>query len=233
VFLYLHGFASSPGSTKARAFAGWAASHGIRLEVLDLRVPSFERLLVSAIIAKVTSAIDAVSAERPRARVALVGSSLGGLVACRVAAADPRVSAVFAMAPAFAIAERWPARLGPEAWEAWRTTGWLEVDANLSGATRSRSRVHFGFVEELARIDAERGAFPDVRVPTHIVHGTRDEVVDVALSRSFAKDRPHVHLVELDDGHELSLSIPRILAEADSFFRDRDRETGRRGDGEE
>ena len=50
---------------------------------------------------------------------------------------------------------------------------------------------------------------PDVRVPTCIVHGTRDDVVDIARSRDFAREKRHVRLVEVDDGHELVASIPR------------------------
>lgn len=214
LFLYLHGFASSPSSTKARAFAGWAARHGVPLQVLDLRTPSFEGLLLSAMKAQVIHEIDAAGGAR--ARVVLVGSSLGGLTACRVAEADPRVSAVFLMAPAFAIASRWEARIGAKAWENWKTSGFLEVD---DLARKQKARVHWGFVEELASIDAAQGAFPDVRVPACIIHGTRDDVVDIDLSRSWSKGKRHVHLVEVDDTHELGASIPQILAEADDFFR--------------
>ena len=214
VFLYLHGFASSPASTKARAFATWAAGHGAPLEVLDLRVPSFEQLLLSAMQERVIAAIDAVGG--PRARVALIGSSLGGLTACRVAAADPRVAAVFLMAPAFQIATRWEARIGSEAWRSWKETGFIEVD---DYATKQRARVHWGFVDELARLATELGPWPDVRVPVRIVHGTRDDVVDVELSREWSRGKPHVRLIEVDDGHELGASIPRLLTEADDFFR--------------
>ena len=59
----------------------------------------------------------------------------------------------------------------------------------------------------------------DVRVPVRIVHGTRDDVVDVQLSRDWSAGRRHVRLVEVDDGHELVASVPRVLAEADEFFR--------------
>lgn len=218
VWIYLHGFASSPRSAKAVAFAGWAARHGIEIEALDLRVPSFERLLFSAIEARVIDAIDAAGGAR--ARAVLIGSSLGGLAALRVAEREPRVAAVLAMAPALSLATRWEQRLGPAAWERWRTSGSLEVDDHVPGPDGAprKGRVHFAFVEELARIDAERGPEPDVRVPVTIVHGVRDEVVDVGLSRQWAAGRSHVRLVEVDDDHELRASIPRILAEADRFF---------------
>ncbi|HVH45573.1 MAG TPA: YqiA/YcfP family alpha/beta fold hydrolase [Labilithrix sp.] len=212
-FIYLHGFASSPGSTKAKAFRAWGERHGISVDVLDLRVPSFEHLLFSAMEARVKEAIDAAGGAR--ARAVLIGSSLGGLTAARVAEADPRVCALFLMAPAFELASRWEARIGKQAWSTWRTSGFLEVD---DYASRQKARVHWGFVDELAQIDAARGAFSDVRVPTRIVHGTRDSVVDIELSRAWSKGKRFVELVELDDGHELGASIPRILEEADAFF---------------
>ena len=210
-FIYLHGFASSPGSTKARAFAAWAKAQGLRLDVLDLRLPTFERLRFSAMKAAVRAAIDGVGG--PRARVVLLGSSLGGLLASRVAEEDPRVASLFLMAPAFRLAERWRGRLGPAAFEDWQQRGFLEVD---DYATKTRARVDFGFLEELERLDGEdaaagREAWPDVRVPTTIVHGTRDEVVGIDLSRTFAANKRHVRLIEVDDGHELGASIPKLL----------------------
>jgi pimeloyl-ACP methyl ester carboxylesterase len=213
-WLYLHGFASSPVSTKARAFQAWGASRNVAIDALDLRVPSVENLRFSAIKARVRTAIDASAApgEEAVARAVLIGSSLGGLTACRVAEEDPRVCAVLAMAPAFRLADRWRTQMTPAAWDAWRRAGSLEVDDH---ATKQRTRVDFGFVDELARLDV---GLPDVRVPVLIVHGRGDKVVDIERSRAFAGRKRHVRLVEVDDGHELGASIPRILAEAEAFF---------------
>jgi len=41
----------------------------------------------------------------------------------------------------------------------------------------------------------------------------------IELSREFAKTRPHVQLLEVDDDHELAKSVPRIVEEATRFFR--------------
>lgn len=210
-FLYLHGFASSPGSAKASAFADHYERRGVHVERLDLRRPSFAHLRLSAMMETVR---EAIGGERDRA--VLIGSSLGGLTAARVAEADARVCALVLMAPAFRFVERWPRRLGEAAWNAWRETGWLEV---FDYAEESTAKVDFGLVEDAARVDAVGDGWPDVRVPTLIVHGVRDEVVDVELSREWARDRRHVELVEVDDGHELTKSLPRILDLADQFLR--------------
>ncbi len=57
-----------------------------------------------------------------------------------------------------------------------------------------------------------------MRVPTLIIHGRHDDVVDIDLSRQWTHGKPHVRLVEVDDGHELVASIDRIIAESDAFL---------------
>lgn len=202
--LYLHGFASGPRSTKGLAFEEYFTARGMPVERLNLRVPSFEHLRLSAMIDTVRAAIEGPG-------VVLIGSSLGGLTAARAAERDARVAALVLLAPAFQLATRWRDTLGDE-WERWRATGWREVTDYTTGGP---ARVEFGFVEDAAAIDV---GFPDVRVPTLILHGIHDDVVPIAHSRDFARDRANVRLVELDDGHELVASLPALLAESAAFL---------------
>jgi uncharacterized protein len=201
--LYLHGFASGPGSTKGVAFERHFAARGLAIERLDLRVPSFAHLRLSTMIDTVRAAIGE--------RAIVIGSSLGGLTAARVAERDQRVAALILLAPAFQLAARWRELLG-DAFEDWRRTGWREVDDYTTGG---KARVDYGFLEDVEAIDV---GYPDVRVPTLILHGRGDAVVPIAHSRTFAAGRPHVRLAELDDGHELVASLPVLLAEAEAFL---------------
>lgn len=203
-FLYLHGFASGPHSAKAVAVAEHYARRGVGIDRLDLRVPSFEHQRLSAMIAAVQQA---VGGDRDRAVV--FGSSLGGLTAARVAERDPRVAALVLFAPAFQLAARWRQLPG---WEEWRRVGWREIH---DYKTNRPARIDFGFAEEAIALDV---GYPDVRVPTLICHGRSDEVVPIEESRAFARGKRHVRLVELDDGHDLLASVPRLLAESDRFL---------------
>jgi predicted esterase YcpF (UPF0227 family) len=178
--LYLHGFASGPSSTKAVAFADAFKRRGVVVERLDLRVPSLERMRLSKMIAHVEGVIAGE-------RVVLIGSSLGGLTAARVAERVPSVQALVLMAPAFRMAERWRARLGEEAYGAWQRSGWLEVQDYVA---KKQARVDFGFIEDALAVDAAGDGWPVVTAPTWIAHGTRDEVVDVGLSREWAARTP-------------------------------------------
>lgn len=207
-FLYLHGFASGPGSAKGVALARHYEQAGVVLERLDVRVPSLERLRTSAMLETVRAAIGG-----PADRAVLFGSSLGGLTAAEVAARDPRVAALVLLAPAFELVPRWRHRLGEDGWRRWQDSGWLETLDHVSGQP---ARVDFGFITDAQEQLAADG--PDVRVPTLIVHGRGDDVVDIAVSRAFAAGRRHVRLVELEDGHALVASLPRIIEEADRFL---------------
>ncbi|MCX5741734.1 MAG: alpha/beta fold hydrolase [Proteobacteria bacterium] len=205
--LYCHGFASGPSSTKGRAFAAhFATREGPALERLDLRVPSLPHLRLSAMIDVVRTAIGG-----PADRAIVIGSSLGGLTAARTAERDPRVLALVLMAPAFQIATRWKDQLGP-AWDAWEETGWRDIVDHTTGQP---ARVDFDFMRDLQAVDV---GFPDVRVPTLIFHGRNDDAVPIDHARRFATGKPHVQLIELDDGHELVASLPVILAETTRFL---------------
>jgi pimeloyl-ACP methyl ester carboxylesterase len=202
--LYLHGFASGPKSTKGLAFERYFTNRNIPIERLDLRVPSLEHLRLSAMIEVVRAALD-------RGDAILIGSSLGGLTAARVAERERRVRALVLLAPAFQLAARWREQLG-DAWDAWRETGWREIVDYTTGAP---ARVDFGFVEDVYAIDV---GFPDVRVPTLVLHGRADDVVPIERTRAFAAGRANIRVVELDDGHELVASLPTLLAETEHFI---------------
>jgi len=203
-YLYLHGFASGPQSTKGVAFEKHYAARGIRIERLDLRVPSFPHLRLSAMI-------DHVRAELREDDAVLIGSSLGGLTAARVAEGNRRIQGLVLLAPAFGLVARWREQLGP-AWDEWQRSGWRQVTDYTTGQP---ARIDFGFVEDVGRID--RG-FPAIDCDTLILHGTRDETVPITRSRELATINANVRLVELDDGHELVASLPAILAETDLFL---------------
>ena len=191
--LYLHGFASGPRSTKGVAFQ----KRFPEIELLNLRVPSFEHLRLSAMIEEASAHV----AER----TVIIGSSLGGLTAACVAERDPRVVALVLLAPAFQLAARWRELPG---FDDWQRSGWREVTDYTTGAP---ARVDFGFWQDVDAID--RG-YPEVRVPTLIFHGKHDETVPIENSRRFG----HGRLVELDDNHELVASLPTLLDETERFL---------------
>src|SRR5262245_61341515 len=69
-WLYLHGFASGPASAKGLSIAAHYNRFGIDVQRLDMRLPSFENMRISAMIDGVRAAIGGESD-----RAILFGSS--------------------------------------------------------------------------------------------------------------------------------------------------------------
>jgi uncharacterized protein len=120
VILYLHGFASGPNSTKGVTVERHLRARGHDVERLNLRLPSLEHLRFSAMTAHVEAKLSPSTM--------LIGSSLGGLAAARVAERDARVTALVLLAPAFTLVDRWRARLGDEGWRAWQESDALDIE---------------------------------------------------------------------------------------------------------
>src|SRR5688572_19141499 len=121
---YLHGFASSPKSTKAGYFASKLAAHGITLHTPDFNQPDFSSLTITRMVGQVTAAIERLS-DGP---VVLIGSSLGAFVAVQVALALPhRVTRLVLLAPALAFDAGRTRDLGDRAHDEWKETGHLNV----------------------------------------------------------------------------------------------------------
>jgi pimeloyl-ACP methyl ester carboxylesterase len=207
VILYLHGFASGPGSAKAVDLARRFAAGGERLEIADLTPgpDGFERSTPTSMLAIVGGLLAPAPAPH-----ALVGSSLGGWLSALTAARVPAVERLVLLAPAFNLVERWLGRLGPEQVAAWKRDG-LEVDHHATG---TRRRIGHDFIQDAGRYPA----YPVVTVPTLVIAGRQDETVPLADIERFVERTPSARLVVLDDGHGLERSYPRIFEEASAFL---------------
>jgi hypothetical protein len=199
-YIYLHGFASGPQSRKAQAFREALAASGIALEIPDLAEGDFEHLTIFGQLRVVEKILD----ESP---CRLIGSSMGGYLASRYAAAHPEVDRLVLLAPAFGMASRWREMLGSTAINRWRETRWLKV---FHYGDRAMRRVHYKLLEGAA----EFPAFPDFRQPALIFHGLNDAIVPIDLSRTFAASHPNAQLHDLASDHELLNVLNTITGEA-------------------
>ncbi len=209
MIVYLHGFASGPGSTKARALAGRFARLGVEVVTPDLTPgpAGFARSTPSSMLAVAEEAL--ALAPGPHA---VIGSSLGGWLGTLAASRNPSVERLVLLAPAFRLHERWSARLGPEGLARWREAGSVEV---LHHATGRNRRIGWAFLEDAARWPA----MPEVKVPALAIAGLRDELVALEDVEAWVARTPSARLVAVDDGHELTASLDRIFEEARAFLR--------------
>ena len=208
MIVYLHGFASGPSSRKACSVREHFAARGVRVEVPDLTPGErgFEGSSPRSMLAVAQACLGADPGPH-----ALIGSSLGGYLSALQAAADPRVSRLVLLAPAFNLFERWEARLTPSQRADWREHG-LEVDHYASGGKR---RLGWQFHQGAAGLPP----FPVVTVPALVIAGSRDESVPLADIQAWVERTPSARLVVVDDGHELAGSLDLIQRQAFDFLR--------------
>jgi uncharacterized protein len=208
-YVWLHGFASGPDSTKGRFVRDRLAERGTRLEIPDLNQPVFRDLTV-------TRSLEHVDALLSGERVVLFGSSLGGYTAALWSALRPgRAASLVLLAPAFDLAARWKKRTDEDELRRWREQGEVLVDHYAWGRKEPLS------IEFLA--DAERHEpFPLPDAPTLVLQGRRDDVVAPQLAREFAGRmrgaRREVRVVEIDDGHELTADLWRLWREIEAHI---------------
>lgn len=190
--IYLHGFASSPASRKARFFAERFAEHGTEIRIPDLEENDFHHLSLSRMLSLVAS----LAASD---RVSLIGSSLGGYLAALFAERFPeQVERVVLLAPAFQFATLWADYLGAEQMRDFESQGQLSVPHYGRGGTAS-----IGW--QLLQDARQYAGLPNVTASTLIYHGIHDDVVPIRVSREFAALHPQTAtLHEMNSGHELT-----------------------------
>jgi uncharacterized protein len=145
--VYLHGFASSPESRKARFFYERLQQSGFLVNIPDLAEGDFERLTISAQL----KVIERTSGHEP---IILIGSSLGGYLAALYAARHPEVDGLILLAPAFNFHQLWMAQLGPDRLAAWRESGTIPVFHYAAGCELP---LGYQFLEDASHFEA----FPD------------------------------------------------------------------------
>jgi len=208
-YLYLHGFASSPQSAKAQCLKQQFKTVGETLHILDLNQDNFAQLTLTRQIEQARAWMEG------RDRVTLIGSSFGGLTATWIAqqpAVQPKIDRLVLLAPAFQFLQQWLPRLGPETVAAWNKTGWLSV---YHYGMAKQVPLAYGFVTDAERYDENQLS---AQIPTLILHGRYDEVIDIQASRNYASDRPWVQLIELDSDHSLGDAQPAIWEAVRAFL---------------
>jgi len=204
-FIYLHGFASSPASRKARFFAERFGELGIGLEIPDLAEGNFRSLTLTAQL----NVIARTSRNEP---VSLIGSSMGGyLAALYTARHRGDVEKLVLLAPAFSFASRWPETLGESAMEQWKRTNTLKVFHYSEGR---EMELGYQLIEDARQYEA----YPDVKRPVLIFQGRNDTVVRPEYAVRFAELHPSARLRLLNSDHELGNVLDEMWMETEEFL---------------
>ena len=193
--LYFHGFASSPASAKITALRPLLEPRGIRLNTPDLNAPSFEKLDWNAMVAR-----GEAEARRTPPK-AMVGSSLGALVAIAVAKSGIHAPLVL-IAPALGVARRWQEKIP--------ATDPVKV---FNHALGTDAWIHRAFFEQMANLHID-----DEPPPAQVtaIMGRLDETVPFDMVRA-AWDRwdmqPPSQFIEIEDGDHGLVAYTALIAD--------------------
>ena len=138
-YAYLHGLGSGPSSRKGAALRARYASRGVEVLVPELHLPSARQLSIRAIWDHLMELDRSLGAPRWR----IVGSSLGGWLAGRMARETGRVDARFYLSPLID--------------GDGRQTGWMASITDITEPKRVRAQLeaaHERFVAILDGLDA-------------------------------------------------------------------------------
>lgn len=206
--IYLHGFASSPDSTKARFFGARLQAHGLPFACPDLNAPDFATMTMSRMLEQLSTLIR--DGESP---VTLIGSSLGGTLSILAAERlGAQVARLVLLAPAVMFARPGHHLLPPERIDEWRRAGALPF---FHYAFNEERPLNYAFYDDSLGYDAFGARFTQ---PALVFQGLRDTVVDPRTVEQFARDRRNVTLSLLDDDHQLAASLPRMWTDIEAFL---------------
>lgn len=206
--VYLHGFASSPRSSKAAFIANKLRAHGIETAIPDLNLPDFSTLTVTRMLDTTEQLLDA----SPDPAI-LIGSSLGGFVAVNAAVRRrERVQRLVLLAPALEFADRRMRDFGPETIAEWKRSGVLHVFHYAYGRMVP---VQYGLYLDASRYDALH-ARP--AMATLVLQGLRDSAVNPETVKAWCAARLNVELRLLDDDHQMTASLDEIWKTLAAFL---------------
>ncbi len=204
-YIYLHGFASSPNSNKAKYVLERFTENQIKLEIPDLNCDDFYHLTITRQIKQVVASFE------QKKDLTIIGSSLGGLTAAYIGEEFLQVKRLILLAPAFGFLSHWLPTLGTEVIQRWQQEKYLMVH-------------HYGEQRELPLsydflTDANQYQEQVLQraIPTLILHGQHDEVIPIQASRDFAQKRSWVELIELNSDHALSNVMMEIWQAIEDF----------------
>jgi hypothetical protein len=216
---YLHGFASSPASSKAALLAARLRRHGLDLHCPDFNEPDFETMTITRMLEQVDAALVAL----PPGPVALIGSSLGGFVAYHAAFrhspprgrarnSDHVIDRLILLAPAFEFGRIPFGGMTEADLVAWKETDRYEVFHHAENRARA---IRYAIYEDAQRYDSVKCV---VDTPALVFQGRRDTVVDPVMVQRFAARRPAMTLRLVEDDHQLGASHEVMWREIAGFL---------------
>jgi pimeloyl-ACP methyl ester carboxylesterase len=212
LYLYLHGFTSSPNSKKAVFLTNNFKKIGIDLITPDFNRPDFRTLTLSRQIAQVSEIIK----DNQGQDIIILGSSFGGLTAAILAELFPNVIKLILLAPAFQIEYIFDQLTPIDKMPEWKQKGHGEL---FHFAYQRNEILDYIFYEDFKNHSTKDFSR---QIPTLIFHGNNDKTIPISFSQSYTKNNKLANLIELDDDHDLTRYMSLIWDKITQFITDND-----------
>ncbi|MEG4989683.1 YqiA/YcfP family alpha/beta fold hydrolase [Microcoleus sp. BR0-C5] len=179
-YIYLHGFASSPNSAKAKYFRNRFSYLEIDLKTPDLNQNDFSGLTLTRQLNQIEteflpteSSPSSTENVKSIGGVTIIGSSFGGLTAAWLAQRQLSVKQIVLLAPAFDFISHWMPLLGQQQLEKWQSEKYLPV---YHYGEQGYRPLNYQFLADMAQYREEKLMRS---VPTLILHGKHDTIIPI------------------------------------------------------
>ncbi|TAL12057.1 MAG: alpha/beta fold hydrolase [Nitrospirae bacterium] len=213
IAVFCHGFLSNKNSATNRALTEILVPQGIATFRFDFfgqgdSEGPFENITVTTAQRQAQAALDLVKTKGYR-KIALVGSSFGGLVALLTAAKNPKLSCLALKCPVPDFPEMLRLEFGDKEMAAWKKTGTIP---NVIPGAGGRIKLAYGFFEDCTRHSGYDAA-KAVAAPALIVQGNSDEYVPLHQSRRLSEELRGKNVLVVLPGADHHFSKPEDFRE--------------------
>lgn len=206
-----HGFLSNKNSHTNQTLTARLVPQGIATFRFDFfgqgeSEGPFEQITVTLALQQALAALAFVESKGYR-RIALEGSSFGGLVAALAAAERPGLACLALKCPVADFPETLQLEFGPDGMAQWKAT---DTIPDVTGGP-DRVRLSYAFYEDCAKYSGYVAA-KAITAPTLIVQGDKDHIVPVHQSRRLLESLGTEKRLELLPGADHEFTRPEDFA---------------------
>lgn len=205
-FIYLHGFASSPNSSKAKFFEQKLIARQHKVIVPDLNLGDFTHITLTKQINYLTNLINSI-----KTPIITLGSSMGGITSAILAESHSQIIKQILFAPAFKLNDLWLNQNTLDEIKIWQK---MQTKPVMHYGYNQEVPLNYAFCEDLPLHNYKLYR----NFPTLIFHGIHDEVVPIGLSREYAQEHSLTNLIELDDDHSVSKDLNNMWLKVMQFI---------------
>lgn len=219
VAIFCHGYRSDKNSSKVPALAKELVSKGIALFAFDFAGSGesdgkFEDTTLTQQTSDLKAVIDYFS--NLNKEIAVIGSSLGGISALNQAAKNSKIKVLVLMSPVSSFPTRKTGEYSEEGVRQWKESGYTYTYSERKG----KLKINYSFYKDGVQY-SNYEIYKKIKIPTLIIHGTKDESINIKDSIKLNKTIKASKLIVLKDADHIYTrkgDFDRVMKEIADFI---------------